>query len=492
MERLIILLTVALTGPVMMLLDFGVQRGNAEAILSDSTAVATPTPARAESFPAGKVVERVTTFADVGQSYALYLPSNYMPSRQWPILYCFDPIARGSMPVKLFSEAAEKYGWIVVGSNNSRNGPLKASLDAVAAMWEDTHQRFAIDGKRIYTTGFSGGARLAVRVNYLCSENCVAGVIACGAGFPPDIKPSAPLPFAVFGMAGTDDFNFPELKTLDDALERLGAAHRLAVFDGGHQWSPKEVCTAAVEWMELQATKTGRRKKDEMLIETLWQKRTAEARSLEAAGKIYEAYKVIAALVPDFHGLRDVAEFETKLGQLKEAKIVRAALKDEEEEIKLQRRKAAELVALIERRKDAENPLLAASEFRHAVEELRKKARVPEDSSGRRVARRALNGVFAQYYEGALNLRRRSQDAALMATTLEIAAEIAPDNPQVQYELACAYALNAEKKKALAALRRAVEKGFKDVSALTSDKALESLRGEDEYTTLVEKLKVNP
>lgn len=108
------------------------------------------------------------------------------------------------------------------------------------------------------------------------------------------------------------------------------------------------------------------------------------------------------------------------------------------------------------------------------------------------MARRALNEVFAQYYEGALNLRRRSQDAALTATTLEIAAEIAPDNPQVQYELACAYALNTEKKKALAALKRAVEKGFKDIAALTGDKALESLRGEDEYKALVEKLKVSP
>ena len=79
-----------------------------------------------------------------------------------------------------------------------------------------------------------------------------------------------------------------------------------------------------------------------------------------------------------------------------------------------------------------------------------------------------------------------------MATTLEIAAEIAPDNPQVQYELACAYALKAEKKKALAALKRAVEKGFKDVPALTGDRAFDSLRGEDEYKALVEKLKLSP
>ncbi|MBA3322819.1 MAG: hypothetical protein H0T45_15415 [Pyrinomonadaceae bacterium] len=439
----------------------------------------------------GKLIEKVATLSDASQSYALYLPSSYQPDRTWPILYCFDPIARGAVPVELFRAAAEQYGWIVVGSNNSRNGPLDQSLAAVNAVWEDTHQRFAIDGRRIYTAGFSGGARVAVRVNYLCRD-CIAGVIACGAGFPPDIKPASPLSFAVFGMAGTDDFNFPELKLLDGTLDRVGAAHHLAVFDGGHQWAPKEVCAAAVEWMELQAIKTQRRKKDEALVERLWQKRTAEARGFEAAGRAYDTYKAVVALVSDFRGLRDVSEFESQMVQLKAAKVIKQAPRDEQEEINLQRRKANELVALVEGRRDADNRLIAVANFRHAVEALRKQAREEEDSSRRRVARRALNEVFAQYYEGALNLRHRSQDAALMATTLEIAAEIAPDNAQVQYELACAYALNADKKKALAALKRAIEKGFKDVAALTGDRAFDSLRAEDEYKALVEKLKISP
>jgi catechol 2,3-dioxygenase-like lactoylglutathione lyase family enzyme len=51
-----------------------------------------------------------------------------------------------------------KAGVIVAGSNNSRNGPMKASADAWNAMWNDTHERFAVDDKRVYATGLSGGA----------------------------------------------------------------------------------------------------------------------------------------------------------------------------------------------------------------------------------------------------------------------------------------------------------------------------------------------
>ncbi|MGH9941596.1 MAG: TPR end-of-group domain-containing protein [Pyrinomonadaceae bacterium] len=491
MKRFIILLAAVLAAPATPSLDARPRRDGAASAFSAPTARTKSAHASAENLPTGRIVERVTTLFDAGQSYALYLPSNYTPERQWPILYCFDPVARGAVPVRLFSEAAERYGWIVVGSNNSRNGPLKDSFAAVAAMWEDAQRRFAVDARRVYTTGFSGGARLAVRVNFIC-QGCLAGVIACGAGFPPDIKPDGPIPFAFYGMAGVDDYNYPELKLLDGTLDRLGATRHFSVFDGGHQWAPKEVCAEAIEWMELQAIKSGRRKKDDALVETIWQKRAAEGREHEAANKILEAYRAAAALVSDFRALRDVTEFEAKLAQSKEAKALRAAVSAEQEEMRRQGRKAAELVQLIEQRNDADRRMLAVSEFKHALEELRKKAREATDSGGRRVARRVLNQVFAQYYEGALNLRQRPQDAALMATTLEIAAEFAPDSPQIHYELARAYALKAERKKALAALRAAIERGFKDAAALAGEKAFDPLRAQDEYKALVEKLKTNP
>ena len=138
-----------------------------------------------DSIPRGQIVERIEALDDSSQSYALYLPSNYTPDRKWPVLYAFDPGARGRVPIERFKEAAEKYGWIVLGSNNSRNGPWDVVVNAWNAMLTDTHQRFAIDNERSYATGFSGGARAAVRIAVACK--CLAGVMANGAGFPPDL-----------------------------------------------------------------------------------------------------------------------------------------------------------------------------------------------------------------------------------------------------------------------------------------------------------------
>ena len=78
----------------------------------------------------GQVIDKVTCAGNPTNSYALYLPSNYEPTRKWPILYAFDPGARGRVPVERFKEAAERFGWIVAGSNNSRNASgVQSSID---------------------------------------------------------------------------------------------------------------------------------------------------------------------------------------------------------------------------------------------------------------------------------------------------------------------------------------------------------------------------
>lgn len=455
-------------------------------------AVPTPPPTAgrpsppAEELPRGRVVEAVATLKDPAQTYALYLPSNYTPARRWPMLYCFDPLARGAVPVKLFSAAAERFGWVVVGSNVSRNGALKPSLDATRAMIEDAQARISVNGARTYAAGFSGGARHSILIDFIC-RHCLAGVIAAGAGYPPNFKPEAPVTFALFGAAGVDDFNYPEMKTLDATLARLGAAHRFESFEGGHAWPTPEVAADAVEWLELQALKTGLRQKDEAFAAGVWGRRIVEARGLEEGSKSYAAYRAYEALAADFKGLRDVSEAEGRRAALGASKEVKAALKDEAEQLSRQQQLVGQLFELAERRRqEFELKVQLTADFRAIVEGLRVKARAEADSGERRVARRSLNQVSAHFYETAGELSRQRARPSEVVAALEVAAEIASKSPQLFYELAVAHARNADKKGALAALRKAFELGFKDAAALEQEPALEPLRGEAEYRRLVE------
>ncbi len=78
----------------------------------------------AVEFPIGTVVPHVTCLGDPKQSYSLYLPSSFSATHKWPIVYVFDPFARGRDATEVVRAAAEKFGYIVAASNNSKNGAM--------------------------------------------------------------------------------------------------------------------------------------------------------------------------------------------------------------------------------------------------------------------------------------------------------------------------------------------------------------------------------
>src|SRR6185437_2693150 len=112
--------------------------------------------------------------------------------------------------------------------------------------------------------GFSGGARVAISLGFRL-QGRIAGVIACGAGFPTEIPTNTPRPFVLFAVAGTEDFNNPELQSLFRKLEGSSPPLRLSVFEGGHTWPPVQLATDAVQWLEVQAMKSGLRERNQAL-----------------------------------------------------------------------------------------------------------------------------------------------------------------------------------------------------------------------------------
>src|SRR5258708_16787048 len=138
--------------------------------------------ASGESVPLGQIIDDVQCAADASQHYSLYLPSNFTPTRRWPVILAYDAGGRGRRAVERYKDGAEKYGYIVAGSNNSRNGPWEISLNAAKAMTGDVDKRFPVDPKRIYTAGMSRRARVAMKP--AMDANIIASGFPPSAGFP--------------------------------------------------------------------------------------------------------------------------------------------------------------------------------------------------------------------------------------------------------------------------------------------------------------------
>jgi dienelactone hydrolase len=444
-------------------------------------------PAGANSITKGEVIPRVACTADPSQTYALYLPASYSPERKWPILYAFDPEARGKVPVELFREAAEKYGYIVVGSNNSQNGPVQPEMDAADAMWRDTHQRFSIDTRRVYMTGFSGGARMALSVALLCKD-CTAGVIAQGAGFPGRTVRAEDVHFDFFASVGDLDFNYPELVELEKKLDAQHIPNRLRRFSGSHQWAPPEVAKEAIEWMELRAMVEGRRPRDEQFIASQLAAAQERVKILEDSGNLFGAYEEVRKLPEDFAGLTDTTVFSRKASELAESQAVRQGEKREKDEIAEQESTAShlmeELDSLGNSRADLQDNL---ERLRSEVEVLRNETEKGKDPEKIKVAKRSLRQVLVHAYEGADD-QLIKHDPQLACARLQVAAAASPKSSELLYELARTYALSGQKKKSLETLQKAVANGFNNAARLQGDDAFSSLRNDASFKKLLESL----
>ncbi|MCU1312044.1 MAG: hypothetical protein JWO20_3169 [Candidatus Angelobacter sp.] len=264
----------------------------------------------------GKVIPRVVTLSNSHHSYALYVPSSYTPQKKWPVIYAFDSRARGVNPVDMLKPMAEKYGYIVAGSNNSENGPVNPDIEAAEIMLKDTHKRFSIDDKRIYLTGFSGGGRLATIIALRCQ--CVTGVFSHGAGFPLNMKPSTEDHFLYFATTGVLEINYREIIELAKQLDDARFSSRIRHFVGGHQWAPTELWWEGIEWFELQAMKKGLKPVDAEFVSSQFEKAAEGAKSSKDKAEAHYAY---SRIVQDFDGLRDVKEFAQKVAEFEKQKI---------------------------------------------------------------------------------------------------------------------------------------------------------------------------
>ena len=446
-----------------------------------------PAPALAP----GVVIERVVCAANPQQSYALYLPKSYSPARKWPVLFAFDPLARGKVPVDLAREAAERYGYIVVGSNNSRNGPTGPEHEAAKAMIEDVLTRFALDTARIYVTGFSGGARVATSVALLC-KTCIAGVFAHGAGFPTtsgrdisSLAASSEIHFSYFSAGGDLDFNYAELSDLSRKLDELGVPNRFRRFSGPHQWAPAEVWTEALAWMELRAMKEGRREKDVGLIATELAAATERARRFEDSGNLPAAWDEYGKSAELFDGLAGVTALAARAAELKTSPALRKAQKEEVAAIRRQRELVGNLVNRLNALSSSDsNRLDLLTQIRAGYTGVREAANSKKVTPEVLGAQRALREVNAVTYESGDEALRTS-NFSLAETYFQLLADVLPERPGPHVLLARVHAAAGRRKQALGELKRAVEKGLRDPDALRDTTEFNSLRDDAQFKDLL-------
>ena len=460
------------------------------------------------SLPLGQIVERVSCRDDSSQSYALYLPSGYGPERPWPVLYAFDPAARGRVPVELFSKAAERLGYIVVGSNNSRNGPSEPIVAAMNAVWSDTHARFVLDPERIYATGMSGGnfpARLLLAQRG-------AGMVACAGAFVRGDIASVEPRHTWIAIAGVSDFNFDLNRAAVRDLVARGVVARFVTFDGGHSWPPEAVVSQALDWLELAAMRTGKRQPDPTFVEAQFEGGLARVRALVAGGQVHDAADENSTLVREFAGLKPAETLQplaSEADRLRKSPEAKKARKREESLARDEKTQGDRLRGLRWRleqdpREQMQRMLSQATDdpvafwdpgvTRRELDDLLKRLTRDLESpeaDRRIVSKRVIDGFYIDtFYQGQQHRDLRRLVAA--QADFEICIRMRPTASGPVYDLARTHAAQGDRKVALARLRKALELGFRDLGRLGTDPEWALLRDWPEFQAIASGESVDP
>ncbi len=422
----------------------------------------------------GIVKDTVACNVDKEHSFALYLPKAYNSQRPWPCIIFFDAHARGALPLRMYQNIAEKYGFILIGSNRSKNGtPPEVTNNIVNTLWTDIHHRLNIDTTRTYTSGFSGGSKVAALV--AMTNKGISGVIGCAGGLP-NTGQEPQTTFDYFGIAGDYDFNLPEMMQLDSYWEQKRAPHFLLNWPGIHSWPRAEEFRTGVLWMMVNSMKAHRMERNDAVITELTielNKRINEA--ISGNDQITTA-RLLSGTKFILEGLTDVSGYNKQLTQLVNGPTyiyaqssLQKLLQQEQTQ---QREMAAQFSTQTER--SLTDKLTEISRIANNSKT------VQEANSNRRVL--AFLG-FISYMN--ISAALSAGDKTHAATYIKIFKIVDPKNPDCSYFTALLSIKNNDTKAAMAALKDAAALGYSDVDQLSAEPAFASLLNDADFLKIV-------
>ena len=259
-----------------------------------------------DTFETGKLIAKITCTTDPGESYALYIPLRN-GNKPLPVIYFFDPHGDGSFPVDKYKDLAEKYHVILVGSNNSKNGNDWATMENIwNTLANDSQKRLKIDANRIYTCGFSGGAKVAT---YLAlNHREIKGVIANGAALP-DITQAGNFNFSFTAITGEGDMNMTDLVAITNALDKTQTRHRIILFNGIHEWAPESTMDIAFTGFQLDAMRENLINRDNNFIANIIDNRKKEIEADLSKGDYTKAGEICTFYISCLDGLGDAVNW---------------------------------------------------------------------------------------------------------------------------------------------------------------------------------------
>ena len=439
------------------------------------------------SYATGRIIDSVPIQSNPEESFALYLPVDYKPDTETAALFIFDPAARGPLAIKPFIEAAEKYGLILLCSNNSRNTAYSENFDIAERWFNQVFSNFKINQDQIYAAGFSGGSRLASTIGVL--SGLFNGIIGCGAAFSanPSQMPYAKDHFNYVGIVGDLDMNYQEMFRAKDWLDRLGLKNQLYTFNGDHRWPDADLILNAFEWFKLQDYLEGSTAKDPAFINDYLRTQIVKAQEYSGAGQPYRAVQIYEQTIQDLGSEFVLDSLAASVDLLRNSKEFKKAKKEVSSIANLETEWSDKFVGRISNELGREKVPKDFKWWQRELGKLDEEYSQSEVSVYQNMGKRLQSMIFAVSIESLQVAVARKNNFEVDYYSALMHANW-PDNAFVYYRTASAYASLGNNDKALENLEKSILNGWENKQWILNTKAFNHLRNNSRFLELVEQL----
>ncbi|MCW5517587.1 alpha/beta hydrolase [Muriicola sp. Z0-33] len=271
----------------------------------------------------GIITDSLSINDSIPESFALYLPSSFNGSSKWPIIFVFDLEGNTKRVLRLFKVAAEKNNYLLAASNNvSDSLSIAQNILIASRMINKVASMLPINNDRVYTAGFSSGAKIAALAPTFIKQ--IDGVISLGSAVPNTEILTTRNSFHFIGIVGKEDFNYTNMLEGKQALNKIKFPNNLLVFDGGHQWPDQLYLEKAMEIFSLSAMAKGNIGKDENFINTSLKQNLQKVNSLISEKQMLNAYERLVEIIKIYRSHINVDSLVNRRKELKKDKTYRA------------------------------------------------------------------------------------------------------------------------------------------------------------------------
>ena len=270
----------------------------------------------------GAITDGIQVNDTLTETFAVYLPSNFEVSKPWPALFVMDMKGRGRQAISIFREAAEKEGYLVIGSNDVNDSvSLAENVKRVARLFRSATTLLPIHKNRAYTGGIGDGARFASVLPSIFSK--FEGVLSCGAALGNAEVVSAKNPFHFIGVVSTMDYSYVDLLVDEKLLNTLKIPNQIIVFEGDTTMPRTEDLATALQFFTLSAIPKGHAATNEQYIQQTHDSLLAKANERFTANKPLLAENIIENMMEVYRPLLPMDPLKSTYKTLKRSKNYR-------------------------------------------------------------------------------------------------------------------------------------------------------------------------